>query len=113
MFEFLKVSDASSHPGTFRQGEYASCGLSGLMCLQYALNHEATDVHLVGMEGYGESGHYFNGNQDCGPEKSVPFTENLIQPFVQSCIDACPDVTFHFYGQLNYKVSGENVRWIG
>jgi CMP-N-acetylneuraminic acid synthetase len=105
--EFLPVNGAE-HPGRFRQGSYASCGLSGLMCLQYALNHGAQGVHLVGMEGYADSGHYFDDQADQGPEKSSRFTRTLIEPFVQSCIDACPDVQFTFYGDLNYRVSGSN-----
>jgi N-acylneuraminate cytidylyltransferase len=106
--EFLPLN-GHDHPGRFSQGKYASCGLSGLMCLQYALNHGAQGVHLVGMEGYADSGHYFDDQADQGPEKSRRFTRTLIEPFVQSCIDACPDVEFTFYGQLNYRVSGSNV----
>lgn len=100
------------HPGKFERGKYASCGLSGLVCLQIALNHGAQAVHLVGMEGYANHGHYFGDRPDLGPEKSLRFTRNLIEPFVQSCIDACPDVEFYFYGDLNYKTNGRNVQCV-
>jgi hypothetical protein len=106
--EFLELA-SHDHPGRFQRGQYASCGLSGLICLQYVLNHGATHVHLVGMEGYADDEHYFDGSEDLGAEKNKRFTTTLIQPFIQSCIDACPDVRFTFYGNLNYEVSGSNV----
>ncbi|HUT92361.1 MAG TPA: acylneuraminate cytidylyltransferase family protein [Thermoguttaceae bacterium] len=109
--EFLELA-GQDYPGKFVKGCYSSCGLSGLMCLQYALNNGAHHVHLVGMEGYGEEGHYFNGEPDMSLTKNLRFTTTLIQPFVQSCIDACPDVKFTFYGKLNYTVSGRNVNII-
>lgn len=107
--EFLQL-DKGEYPGRFRKGAYASCGFSGLVCLQYALNHGAKWVHLVGMEGYGEEPQHFQESHKHEEAMTNKWgTTNVIQPVTQSCIDACPDVQFVFYGQLNYEVSGDNV----
>lgn len=100
-------------PGTmldFVPGHYCDSGLSGLFCLQYAVNHGACGIHMVGFEGYGDGQHYFDKPRVQAQNKSVAFTEKYIRRFVQSVVDVCPDVTFHFYGDLNYRISGRNVR---
>lgn len=96
----------------FVRGMYTA-GLTGLLCLQYAINHGAKQVHMVGMNGYiGGSGvDYFesDGPANLGITKRS-HTENIIVPFTQSAIDSCPDVEFIVYGRLNYNVSGANAR---
>lgn len=95
--EFFSVSGPGQDP-KFIPGKYAQCALSGLFCLQYALNHGARRIHLVGMEGYTETSHGLNMRRlYCGP-------------FTQSCVDACPNVEFIVYGTLNYPLRGPNVR---
>ena len=106
--EFLPFVSGRLHvPGSY-------CGgLSGLLCLQYALNHGAKSVHLVGMNGYTgkRGGDYFDEHEpDNKGRKRAMHTESIIQPFTQSAVDVCPDVGFVFYGQLNYSVAGQNVR---
>lgn len=107
--EFIK----DERPGTmleFRPGHYCDSGLSGLFCLQYAVNHGACGVHLVGFEGYGDGQHWWDKPGVPAKNKNTAFTEKYIRPFVQSVVNACPEVTFHFYGDLNYPISGRNVQ---
>lgn len=110
--EFLTLV-SHTHPGRYQHGVYASCGLSGLMILQYALNNGARTVHVVGLEGYADKGHYFDGGPDLTQKKGLAFTRDQIGPFVQSCVDACPEVQFTFYGELNYPIAdGPNVTFV-
>lgn len=99
----------SGKPPAFRPGAYSqSCGLSGLFCLQYALNHGARRVHLIGMEGYsGQGNDYWDDGQT--QPKHGEHTERLIRPFLQSCIDTCPRVHFIAHGELRYPLTGENL----
>lgn len=95
--EFLPLNGPGENP-RFVPGEYAQCALSGLFCLQYALNHGARRIHLIGMEGYTD------------PGKGTRMLETYCGPFTQSCVDACPSVQFVTYGHLNYPLHGDNVR---
>ena len=99
----------------FLRGGY-SAGLSGLLCLEYVVNHGAKRIHLVGMNGYAGrvGGDYFDGHETPvnTPDKRLRHTREIIEPFVQTVVDACPDVEFVFYGQLNYRVTGRNAQRI-
>ncbi len=116
--EFIPLS-SREYPGRFKMGEYSSCGLSGLMCIQYALNHGAKSVHIVGQEGYGKGDQYFHKEPWAGtPEEKIthdkrqPLSASLLQPYIQGCIDVCPAVQFVVYGNLEYKLSGDNVKCV-
>jgi len=96
----------------FGRGGY-NAGLSGLLCLQYAINNGAKSVHLVGMNGYTGKcgGDYFDGHEPVNNgRKRRHHTESLIRPFTQSAVTECPDIEFVFYGQLNYPIQGTNVK---
>ncbi len=89
--------------------------LSGLMCLEYAVHHGARQIHLVGMNGYtGEkNGDYFDGHEPTNTgAKRITHTQVCIEPFTQRLVASHPEVEFTFYGRLNYRVQGENVRRI-
>ncbi|MHC4176682.1 MAG: hypothetical protein ACYSWU_04200 [Planctomycetota bacterium] len=105
----LTVRIGSWRPWKFVKGKYTAVSLSGLFCLQYAVNQGAEGVHLVGMEGYGDEGHYFDGGRDSQVAKDLQRTTEVIGPFTQALVKACPEVQFTFYGQLNYTVAGANV----
>lgn len=99
----------------FVRGGYSG-GLSGLLCLEYAVNHGAKRVHLVGMNGYAgvEGSDYFDGHETPlnPPDKRLRHTREIVEPFTQAVVDACPDVEFVFYGRINYRVAGANVQRI-
>jgi len=99
----------------FSRGGYSG-GLSGLVCLEYAVNHGARRVHLVGMGGYAgqDEGDHFSGYATPGgdPERKRRHTREIIGPFTQAVVDACQEVEFIFYGRLNYRVTGRNVERI-
>lgn len=106
--EFLK-STQSDH---FVRGSYADMGISGLWALQYAVNSGAKRIVLVGMEGYtgiAANDYWFHDAVD-KPQRAQ-HTREIIGPFTQSIVSACPDVEFEFWGNLNYRVSGANVTY--
>ena len=120
--EFLELRDLRDFDRDwlkFVRGEYTDAGFTGLFCLQYAINHGATHVAMVGMEGYrSEHGNPCNENfhdpkhrgRVCGRgTMGRRHTERIIGPFTQSCIDTCPDIRFIFYGNPTYKLSGFNL----
>jgi len=93
---------------SWRRGSYIrSC--SGVVALQYAINHGATDIHMVGMEGYTalEGPQYFNGQP--ANNKSHRFAQMCHFPLTQRIIAQCPDVSFTTYGRLTYDLFGDNV----
>ncbi len=106
--EFLTVDVGPWSPWKFIKGHYTAVRLSGLFCLQYAINHGATSIHLVGMEGYGDDEHYFDDGAVSRVAKDSQLTLKTIQPFTQQLIDRCPDVDFRFYGELNYHIVAGN-----
>ncbi len=107
--EFIIIDVGCWKPWKFIRGHYTACHLSGLFCLQYAVNHGAKNVHLVGMEGYGSSGHYFDGSEDSVAANDKDLTVGHIEPFTQAVVKACPKVEFTFYGNLEYAIHGDNV----
>jgi CMP-N,N'-diacetyllegionaminic acid synthase len=107
--EFIPMAGG---PGQFtRKG--LSAQLSGLLCMQYALMRGARELHLVGMNGYTgrPGGDYYEQDAPVMSHRKLrSHTENVIGPFTQAAVEACPDVDFVFYGRLNYRVGGPNVR---
>jgi hypothetical protein len=94
----------------FHRGEYVNPGFSGLIACQYALNNGATELILVGMDGYKGRVWYpevatFDGRSNANGDQAV---REQIQPFMQSMIDECPDVLFTQYGDPVYMLHGEN-----
>lgn len=105
--EFIGPSRFKNNPGWFSRGEWNDMGLSGLWCVQYALNGGATTLHLPGHDGYrGRPTDYDSGESHPIAHDT---TFGIIQPAMQAMVDACPDVQFVFYGDLAYEVKGENV----
>lgn len=113
--ELLKVTG----PGAtwkWRKGEYTDFGMSGLYCVQYALNNGAERVHLVGHEGYRSvetcpEFDHFDGAP--GPTNGAHLTKVVIQPAMQAMVECAKHVEFYFYGAMNYTVTGDNVHYIG
>lgn len=86
--------------------------LSGLICLQYALDHGASRVILVGMSGYRSKESEivtdsFDGRK--GKAGGSDQTQYCIRPFIQSAINALPHVQFVVVGKLAYTLTGPNV----
>ena len=113
--EFLTM-DGPGATWKFKIGHYSDWSMSGLMIAQYALNMGAEKVHMIGHEGYRSNGtkaefDHFDGAP--GPTNGEHCTNVLIQPAMQAMIDACPFVEFIFYGCMNYRVTGQNVHFIG
>lgn len=93
-FDFYLRLAPASQPLRYCPGVQLDVSYSGLHCLQIALNHGADRVLLAGMDGY-------------GPDH--PGTRDVIGPFTQSCINACPQVQFVFAARPWYPITGPNV----
>lgn len=99
--EFLPLMSGQERtPRRFVRGAYVEACLSGLFCLQYAVNKGATHVLMAGMEGYSVE---LNGT------RGVKQTKGVIAPFTQELVAVCSDVQFTLYGTPHYALAGSNV----
>lgn len=98
-------------PQTFIRGQYTQNNLSGLYCVQFALMNGAQTIVAVGHEGYGsaETDRQYWDVRDHTSQNLQHYTRDFIAPWWRACVAACPDVTFHFYGNLRYDIAGPNV----
>lgn len=112
--DYLIDQRRPSSPRDFIRGAYTDCMFSGLYCAQFALNNGAKTLVIVGHEGYpsevGELCYWDSNEMRAAKKQGLEYTKNWIGPWWQNAVAACPDVTFHFYGRLNYEVSGPNVK---
>ena len=112
--DYLVNPTRPTRPCDFTRGIYTDCMFSGLYCVQFALNQKAKTIVAVGHEGYPlreDDPCYWDPDDTSLPKKqSLAYTTNWIGPWWRAAVAACPDVTFHFYGHMNYEVSGPNVR---
>ena len=102
------VIDNEKHWNRWEPGLYVmTC--SGATAVQYAVNHGAEEIHLVGMEGYRGPGEvtYFTGEK--GSEQGVKFLREMYAPLMQLIVSSCPEIQFFTYGQMEYDLAGENV----
>ena len=87
-------------------GRYARMCAGGL-AFQWAANHGATEIHMVGMEGYTGQVDYFTGQH--GNAKGPRMTEEAYGPLMQRVADKLPQVQFIMYGTPRYQFEGRNV----
>lgn len=80
---------------TWEKGVYRNGVTTGSILVQYAVNNGATEVHLVGFEGY---------HAKTGPGQFVK-TNNYQGPLFYRMAAVCPEVQFTFYGRPLYDVS--------
>jgi len=93
----------------FIRGAIYTCFYSGLYCVQFALLRGAERLLLVGHEGYPTDDGPVYFTDTCARPRARAWTEPHLGPWWQSCIDACPDVEFRFYGELQMQLTGDNV----
>jgi hypothetical protein len=98
-------------PGQFRPG-YTTCNFSGIFCAEFALQHGAKTIVAVGHEGYHKTaGELLNWDgTKPSPVWLGEYTDTWLAPWWRGAVCGRPDVTFHFYGGLNFPIEGPNVR---
>ena len=101
------------HPLVYEPGKWKHARFSGLMCLTIALNQNPEAVHLLGMDGYTRDGMQTYDGRYATHHKGEFLTETAIGPFIQSCVDACPQTRFHIHGRPEYELTGANVVTFG
>ena len=105
-------------PMEYRRGEIWNVGLSGMLMVQWAIQMGATELNLVGFEGYpkgkGEVA-YFDGRVwwDGESAKDLKVSERQAE-LLDQMVRACPDIRFVWWGRPLYHVDEDrrNVRII-
>lgn len=122
-FDIFVGNERRGIENVFEHGRYHDVSLSGIWCMQFALNHWATEVHVIGQEGYRSRATRNSEGEFVKWEVQVPdyadgsaytkdgplVTAERIEPAMNAMVRACPVVKFHFYGDLSYRVEGPNV----
>lgn len=98
--EFLQ--NGVDPPQTNRWGAY---NMSGAVCLEYACRHGATELHLLGCEGYADGAAYFDQH-----ERDTEFrtagadsTPHLVTRTTM-VVECFHHVQFYAYGPLRYSI---------
>jgi hypothetical protein len=90
-----------------REGHpYEPFKLSGLWCIEYACRHGASELLIVGMDGYRWAGDRFGEDH---PRQATNHNEAIIEPQMAILVKKYPAVQFIFYGKPLYQVAGPNV----
>ena len=97
--------------------KYLPIRFSGNWCIQFALDHRPTELHLCGMAGYRSTTgddicvDYFDGSK--GRKLGYDYSVSYTKPFLQSCFKQCPDTRFVLYGNHVYgKLSAPNLELV-
>lgn len=105
------VRYSTQHETEWTPGEYHNGRTSGCFLVQWAVNHGAREVHLVGMGGYRSSEGQITVDYDNG-KRGVAEYEQVMRsyaPMMRSIVRQSPKVRFVFHGRPNYECEGTNV----
>jgi len=98
---------------TYVPGEIVFAQYCGLAAMQYAIREGATELVIVGCDGYpGDRPMVdfpvvtFDGK--CGDSMGMVQTRTVIEPFMRSMVAQCPDVEFVQFGRPLYTVDAPN-----
>lgn len=85
-----------------RWGAY---NMSGAICLEYACRHGATEVRLLGCEGYSDERSYFDQEDRC-TEFKIADSETTPQLVKRTTmvVECFKDVQFYVYGPTHYQI---------
>ncbi len=109
MPERVAVVAPPPHQRVPQHGRTIDLGLSGLYCIQYALNQgQAERVFIVGCEGYRPNAAYFDGTPQLPAAASK--TETRITPCMRAFPKEWPRTQFHLIGDIQYYVTAPNLR---
>ncbi len=105
----IEVAITKSHGGVhYHRGRYTAGSFTGSLMVQFALEHGALTVLIVGMEGYkGGKIDTFDGR--AGLPLHARMTKEIYGPMMQLVVNAWPETTFVFFGKPNYTIAGDNV----
>lgn len=84
---------------------WSAYNMSGAICLEYACRHGATEIHMLGCEGYADHASYFDQ-----PERSTEFriadSESMPQLLKRTTmvVECFANVQFYAYGPLHYTI---------
>jgi hypothetical protein len=98
---------------SYRRGKVVNAQYSGLAAMQYALKRGAERLVLVGCDGYPggrplEDWPVVTFDGHTGDSWGDRQTFTVIEPFMRSMIERCPNVEFIQYGKPLYTVDAPN-----
>lgn len=105
--EFLRC-DSQGEPTKAKYGRFR---YSGPLCLEYACHHGASEIHLIGFDGYRTLGDYYKpqpGTKSKSATHGVERTRDVLQPACQAIARAWHDVQFIQYGEPIFSVDSGN-----
>jgi len=111
--EFVEIPREKSKP---HRGGYGSFRFSGPFCLEYACNHGARTIHLVGFDGYRFQGDYVHADNPgrIGPKdpktEGLLRTKDILEPACNDIARAWSNVQFVQYGEPVFEVDADNWR---
>lgn len=82
---------------------------SGAMCLEYACRNGATEMHILGCEGYSDERSYFDQDERPADHKiSDSATNKMYIKRTTLVVECFKDIRFYCYGPLNYTIDLPN-----
>ena len=111
----LQAVGPGGHAELVRGTWHHAGSLSGNWITQFAINNGADEIHWIGMEGYASTesqvvSDHWDGAP--GPPRGQFINERCARPFLQSCLDLCPNVHFVMYGKPRIQLAGENLEMV-
>ena len=93
---------------TWSPGELcmATCGTMGLL---YAIRAKASEIHMVGLEGYAGKSDYFDNRRFHSNSKVAQHFHRFTKPFINKIVEKCPDIKFFHYGEPQFELPYSNL----
>ena len=108
--EFLELPPVEK---PFDGKAFTAFRFSGPLCLQYAILGGATQIVLVGCDGWTGENDYFDSDeghhvQNCHGDIYERSTMKILRPQFRQMADVCPDVRFIQYGEPTFTIDSPN-----
>lgn len=105
----IEVAITKSHGGvSYHRGKYTAGSFTGSIMVQFALEHGARTLMIVGMEGY-KGGRFDTFDGRASSPLHAQMTKEIYGPMMQLVVNAWPETEFVFFGKPNYAIAGDNV----
>lgn len=112
-----RADDYSEHVevgGEPTRDSFGEFRLSGPFCLEYACHNGASEIHMIGFDGYRWQGDYYadrlpSNNQQNGSQRhGVQRTHSVMKPRCEELARVWSDVRFIQYGEPTFRVESDN-----
>lgn len=114
-FPYDEIVPVRSHPRHawtdykhWIRGNLCMC-TCGTMAMLYAIRAKASEIHMVGLEGYNGVDDYFDKEHYPSSRRSAQHFQEYTLPFIHMIVKACPDIKFFHYGTPRFDLDYSNV----